>query len=54
VDQGAGFDWQSYLEMSPDRAFDSHGRGIAMSRMLSFVALEYTGNGNTVCATVAL
>jgi len=53
VDQGGGFDWPSYLEMSPDRAFDSHGRGIAMSRMLSFAAVEYSGNGNTVCATVA-
>jgi len=54
VDQGAGFDWRAYLEMSPERAFDSHGRGIAMSRRLSFAALQYSGNGNTVHATVAL
>ena len=53
TDQGAGFDWRGYLEMSPERAFDSHGRGIAMSRMLSFTTIEYRGNGNTVCATVA-
>jgi DNA-binding response OmpR family regulator len=52
TDQGSGFDWQAYLEMSPERAFDSHGRGIAMSRMLSFTAVEYSGCGNTVCATV--
>jgi DNA-binding response OmpR family regulator len=53
VDQGAGFDWRGYLEMSPERAFDSHGRGIAMSRMLSFSHLEYSGNGNTVRAVIA-
>lgn len=53
-DQGAGFDWQGYLEMSPDRAFDTHGRGIAMSRMISFDGLEYLGNGNTVRAAIRL
>ena len=53
TDRGAGFDWRIYLEMSPERAFDSHGRGIAMSRLLSFAALQYCGNGNTVHATVA-
>jgi len=52
VDQGSGFDWRAYLEMCPERAFDSHGRGIAMSRLLSFATLEYCGNGNTVHATV--
>ncbi|MFN0162110.1 MAG: response regulator [Burkholderiales bacterium] len=52
-DEGAGFDWQRYLEMDPERAFDSHGRGIAMSRMVSFATLEYSGRGNVVCATVA-
>lgn len=53
-DQGAGFDWQGYLEMSPDRAFDTHGRGIAMSRMISFDRLEYRGGGNEVLAAVRL
>lgn len=53
-DQGAGFDWRRYLELSPERAFDTHGRGIAMSRMLSFDALEYRGRGNEVVATLRL
>jgi anti-sigma regulatory factor (Ser/Thr protein kinase) len=53
-DQGAGFDWQGYLEMSPDRAFDTHGRGIAMSRIISFDRLEYRGCGNEVLAAVRL
>jgi len=53
-DQGSGFDWESYLEVSPDRVFDNHGRGIAMARMLSFDHLEYSGNGNQVLAKVSL
>ena len=47
-DEGAGFEWRKYLEFDPERAFDPHGRGIAMARMMSFDALEYQGNGNTV------
>ena len=37
-DEGKGFAWQDYLEMDPNRAFDTHGRGIAMARMLSLAA----------------
>lgn len=51
-DQGAGFDWHKYLEIDPDRIFDPHGRGIAMSRMMSFETMEYQGNGNTVRVTL--
>jgi DNA-binding response OmpR family regulator len=53
-DQGAGFDWREYLEMRPERAFDTHGRGIAMAKMLSFDNLEYRGTGNEVQTTVKL
>ncbi|WNB74927.1 MULTISPECIES: response regulator [Methylomonas] len=49
-DQGDGFDWTEYMDFSPERAFDIHGRGIAMARHLSFDSLEYLGNGNTVIA----
>ena len=48
TDQGEGFDWQPYLDIDPARAFDSHGRGIALSRKLSFTSLEYLGSGNQV------
>lgn len=51
-DQGPGFEWEKYLEFSPDRAFDPNGRGIAMARSLSFSAIEYQGSGNTVVARV--
>jgi len=53
-DEGDGFDWQPFLEMAPDRAFDTHGRGIAMSRLLSFDELEYRGRGNEVAGRVKL
>ena len=54
ADQGDGFDWKPFMEFSQDRAFDPHGRGISMARMLSFDNIEYQGNGNTVLATVKL
>jgi len=53
-DEGEGFDFSKYLEMDSERAFDNHGRGIAMSRMLSFDSLEYMGNGSEVKVTVKL
>jgi CheY-like chemotaxis protein len=53
-DQGPGFDWQRYLDLDPARAFDSHGRGIAMARHLAFASLEYRGAGNEVQVRVAL
>lgn len=53
-DDGNGFDWQPYMEMSPSRAFDTHGRGIAMSNLLSFDRLQYQGCGNEVIGTINL
>jgi len=52
TDQGNGFDWQTYVEFSPERVFDLHGRGIAMSKVISFDGLEYLGKGNSVVTTV--
>jgi CheY-like chemotaxis protein len=49
-DQGAGFDWRRFLTFDSDRAHDSHGRGIAMSRALSFDAVDYAEPGNCVVA----
>ena len=47
-DEGAGFEWQRYLELAPDRAFAPNGRGIAITRMLGFGSMEYMGKGNVV------
>ena len=52
-DQGNGFDWKRYLEIDPARAFDTHGRGIAMALKLSFTELEYRLDGREVEATIA-
>jgi len=51
-DTGKGFDWTPYFEISTKRAFDPHGRGIAVARSLSFDSLVYFGRGNIVTATV--
>lgn len=52
TDQGNGFDWQTYVEFSPERVFDLHGRGIAMSKAVCFDSLDYLGKGNSVVTTV--
>jgi CheY-like chemotaxis protein len=51
-DQGPGFDWRKYLEFTPDRIFDNHGRGIAMAKASSFDSLTYRGRGNVAIAEV--
>lgn len=48
IDDGDGFDWQQYMEIDPDRATHSHGRGIALSNMMSFDSIEYRGTGSEV------
>lgn len=47
-DDGEGFDWTGFLDISPERAFAPNGRGIAVSRQMAFSALRYLGNGNSV------
>jgi phosphoserine phosphatase RsbU/P len=51
-DEGAGFDWRRYVDLDPARAFEAHGRGIAMARRLSFDSLEYRDPGNEVLCVV--
>ncbi|MBF0613618.1 MAG: response regulator [Magnetococcales bacterium] len=53
-DQGDGFDWRTFMKIDPERAFDSHGRGIAMANMFSFDEIRYQGKGNEVVATLHL
>jgi CheY-like chemotaxis protein len=48
IDEGEGFEWQRFLQFSPERAFDTHGRGIATANLYSFDTLEYRGKGNRV------
>ncbi|MGE5472504.1 MAG: response regulator [Bacteroidota bacterium] len=51
-DEGSGFEWQDYLELSPERACDPNGRGIALARMMSFGNITYEGCGNIAVATI--
>lgn len=53
ADEGQGFAWRNYLELDPRRACDPNGRGIALSRMLSFSSIHYEGCGNVAVATIA-
>lgn len=52
TDEGSGFDWEEYMEISPEHAFDSHGRGITMAKTISFNKVEYLDTGNKVLVTV--
>jgi len=52
TDQGNGFDWKTYLELTPERAYDTHGRGIALASMMSFDEIEYRGSGNQVMVKI--
>lgn len=54
TDEGPGFEWDRYLDLHPDRAFHSHGRGIAMARQLCFRSVEYQGRGNAVTARISV
>jgi len=53
-DDGPGFDFTQYLDFDPARAFDSHGRGIAMANQTSFDKLTYLGSGNHVRVQIRL
>mgnify|MGYP003633873538 CR=1 FL=1 len=48
TDEGKGFDWHAYVDLTMKRAFDTHGRGIAMARKMAFEAMAYMGAGNIV------
>jgi CheY-like chemotaxis protein/anti-sigma regulatory factor (Ser/Thr protein kinase) len=53
TDQGKGFAWQDFLDFNPERACDPNGRGIALSRMMSFCSIHYEGCGNIAVATLS-
>ena len=50
TDEGDGFDWKQYLNFSPHRVMDNHGRGIAIANKMSFSKMKYNEKGNEVCA----
>lgn len=52
TDPGPGFDWKAWTSIEPARARDSHGRGIARARAVSFDNLAYNAAGNQVALHV--
>ena len=54
IDQGAGFSPQKYIEIDPNRITDPNGRGIALSKQISFDTLVYSNKGNSVCCKIFL
>lgn len=52
-DQGEGFNWKPYLQITPERAVHPHGRGIATAR-LCFDEMTYEGKGNEVLCKVSI
>lgn len=51
-DEGAGFEWTRYLDIDLERVTHTHGRGIALARLMSFDAVRYEGPGNSVSCVV--
>ena len=52
TDQGNGFDFANFLDFSPARIFDLHGKGIAMAKTIYLDDVEYLGKGNQVKAFI--
>lgn len=50
TDPGEGFAWKDWLQVDPARAGQTHGRGIARVRSISFDALAYNEAGNQAVA----
>ncbi|HEX2752552.1 MAG TPA: ATP-binding protein [Alphaproteobacteria bacterium] len=50
TDPGPGFDWKSWLTVDPARTGNSHGRGIARARDISFDIIAFNAKGNQVAA----
>lgn len=51
-DEGDGFDHKDYMDFSSERAFDNHGRGIAIANQMSFDNVCYQGCGNHVMVSI--
>ena len=50
TDQGDGFNYREFLQVSAARSLNMHGRGIAIAKILSFDRLNYLEPGNQVIA----
>lgn len=53
-DEGQGFDWKKFVEVSAERLSDPSGRGIAMAHLSGAFQIHYKGCGNEVTCTIDL
>lgn len=53
-DQGNGFDSRPFMKLDPERAFESHGRGILMAMFFYSCNLKYLEPGNEVMVTIPI
>jgi DNA-binding response OmpR family regulator len=51
-DQGEGFDAKKFMDLSPERLLDTHGRGIIMAKSLVFKELSFSPKGNVVTCVI--
>jgi hypothetical protein len=51
-DQGEGFDAKKFMDLSPERLLDTHGRGILMAKNLVFKELSFSPKGNVVTCVI--
>lgn len=51
-DCGAGFDYEKFANIDLSEVLGSHGRGIAMAKLLSFSNITYSEGGTQVTASV--
>ncbi len=52
ADCGDGFDPRPFLEIDPERFAETHGRGVALARLISFDSVAFLGKGNVVRTVV--
>lgn len=53
-DEGKGFYWMDFMQISVARAIDPNGRGIAFAKHLEGFKLEYNDIGNIVHCSISL
>lgn len=51
-DMGEGFDFEQYIEFSPERLMDNHGRGIMMANNVGFEKMHYFDEGRSVLCRI--
>ena len=54
TDMGPGFDFKRYLSVDASQSHATHGRGIALARMVGVDQLTFVGTGNRVVGIVNL